>query len=245
MANELLKRRSVPSSMFRRAIVAAFVLFVIFSFKQAVAAITNGGFEEPLDTYFFQTSTTIPGWILTYQDSSYNNSAFWFSSGGTERERCMAIDATPNQSYGYGSAHLTLSTDSSFSAPSSSSVSFDYKVHFEEIPEDISSPSASVDLITTQGTLVQTFSATQNWTHFSFTVPSNAEASKLEFHADGYSYAGKRGNAYSRTYLFIDNVQVTPAPEPSVIALLVVGLGGLPVIAWQRWRDRKKAKGGE
>jgi hypothetical protein len=228
MAIELLKRRSVPSSMIRRAIIAGIVLFAISSFDRATAQITNGSFE--LNTPYavnqfllIGNPTTIPGWIL---NSSYGTCIFNIVQDGqaTQGENYLSL-STMSQEYWDGK--FTLSADSNFYVPPDYSVSFDYL--FSAGGEG-GSGYASMRL----GNIYQVFSTTPNWKHVSFNVPSGTTSLQFEVGAN----SGRNG--YGSAEFNIDNVQVVP--EPCSFALLAFGLGGLPIVLWQRWSDKKNIK---
>lgn len=230
MATDLLKRRSIPSSMIRRAIVAGIVLFAISSLDQAMAGIINGGFESTPSGTWTSGDVTIDGWNMSVisSHSSHQNFSIVPNGGGTEGQKYFSMGG---EALFWGDVKLALSTDASFYAPPLSMVSFDYRFSGNN------SPSASVKL----GNITNHLSSSNDWKHVVLDVPANAEATDLTFTASVATGSGKDGEV-GGFILSIDNVQVTP--EPSAIALLVFGLGGLPVILWQRWSDRKKNTNG-
>jgi PEP-CTERM motif len=67
--------------------------------------------------------------------------------------------------------------------------------------------------------------APNQWTHFS--VGLNATTGNLIRAITLQDYAGANRNIVGTQTIYIDNLQVTPAPEPSTIALAGLGIAGL------------------
>jgi hypothetical protein len=231
MATELLKRRSVPSSMIRRVIVVGIVLFAISSFDQAMAEIINGGFETvPVVNKGFDEDTSFSGWNISF-------------SGNTSCCINQDNNASEGKNYcelfSFNGGWAILQTDSGFSALPGKSVSFDYRCLFIRTQGD-EVFEARATLATDMGAVVKELSAQDNWITCSFTVPPDAQSTSLKFECA--AGPGEHYKSFGVTILDIDNVQITP--EPCIIALLVFGLGGLPIVLWQRWSDRKKNTNG-
>jgi hypothetical protein len=241
MATELLKRRPVPSSMICWAIVAGFVLFTFSFLEQATAEIINGGFEtaENVNQPIFDH---IEGWSVIWGASSA-----MLRQNGQASEGLNYVDLNVSIEGYWQTSTIQLCSDFSIApAPTETFISFDY---YFRIDRDSWYPpiySAHVQLGTDQGEIpnnILQYSIPLReypWRAYNVSIPPNTEVKSMTiFFAADHSNWQSSGSAW----FAIDNVHVTP--EPSTIALLVFGLGGLPVIAWQRWSDKKKAKGGE
>jgi hypothetical protein len=240
-------RRTMFLRNCRWIFLGCFLLVVLSSAMPVQAGIINGGFEtipwEEIRMHGIE-NTVIDGWLMDFSHRRDRYSIFEIDSG----------DASEGNSYIFmqviaidGSSTLSLSTDSSFSAPSGSIISFDYRCNvYMQYNGDIiysrdDREDAKVIIATSQGNVTQSLPNHQGWTRFSYAVPSNTEATNLKFVGSTWGYPGSRNNYTGWVLLSIDNVQVVP--EPAALTILAMGIGGMPLLLWQRRRNKKKAKG--
>jgi MYXO-CTERM domain-containing protein len=192
--------------MGRQIVAVALVLLASVSTTRAQQLVLNGGFE---DGYY----TSFSDWTIETVGNTGSNCGrdyYAWENGGAHSGSCVAA---------FSSSEGDDVLSQSIQTVEGQSYRLDFwlkKLGNAANPYDFSASWG--DSILTLGNAPQT----SEWTEYTYNVTATGFTAPLAF-------SGQGG-------LFLDDVSVTPTPEPSTFVLLaIVALGGL--FAWRRRRQ--------
>ncbi len=198
-----------------KKILFAAVLIAVPSLSHAATnLVTNGSFEDPLQTSNTWSIPVVPGWTV-------------FSGPGIEIRNNVAGAAQDGSNF----VELDSNNNTVMFQTITTVAGQYYDLSFWYSPRESVSLESNPINVSWDGGTVTTVTATgignsgNVWTHYGFSVQATAASTVLQFSAVGTndSYGGS-----------LDNVSVSAVPEPETYAMFLAGLGLMGFMARRR-----------
>jgi len=205
----------------------------------AYADIIDGGFETAdlsLNSNSLCPGTqTTDGWTATVAGSGSGLATCYTITDGSASEGAKYVILGTQATTGSGIRSFTATlTSQAIAATAGDILSFDFRGNQQDLWIDNNNEgSFAVDvdpLVNGEGGARTDLESGSEWTEFSYIVPTTGSLS-IVFRAHSFA----KGDGWATASLDIDNIRLTPVPEPSTFVLL--GIGAITLFAWRRRRQ--------